>query len=131
MFNYGVTITCSPHFKKDAEQPWVTQEGDGIISLWMHTRLSLTLEKVAKLIENAAISQAQSQAGNLSGWDLHYQYTATIHNMTIRGRTISQEEMASYPAKDHIRDGETFNLLYSFKANSSRGWLLFCPCCLI
>ena len=83
MFNYSVhrtTITCTPHIKEDAERPWITQEGDGQISVWMHPKSSMTLEEVAKLVENAAVSQAESQAEETQDINLHYQYSATIHN---------------------------------------------------
>ena len=91
----------------------------------------MTLEEVAKLVENAAVSQAESQAEETQGINLRYQYSATIHNVTIRGQIISREQLDSYPAKDHIHDGETSNLLYSFDATSSRGQLLYCPCFLM
>lgn len=112
------TVTCTPHFKSDAEQPWVVQEGVGVISLWMHPDSNMTLEDVAALIESFASSQVDQRMINYSG---------RIHNATFRGQTIVREQMSARLARDYVRDGEPFNLRFIFGA-SPKLWLIFCPC---
>ena len=55
----SATVTCTPHFKNDAERPWITQEGVGIISISLHPKSEITLEEVAKLIENLLLVKLQ------------------------------------------------------------------------
>ena len=112
------TVTCTPHYKDDAHQPWVVQEGVGIISVWMSPNTSLKLEDIAQLIENFAATQVNQKV---------MYYSGTVQSMTFRGQTILRGQMADYFAKDYMNDGETFNLRFTFSAYP-KPWLIFCPC---
>ena len=61
------TVTCTPHFKNDADRPWITQEGVGIISISLHPKSDITLEDAAKLIENFASRQVSDQLATQPG----------------------------------------------------------------
>ena len=115
------TVTCTPRYKDDAHQPWVVQEGVGIISVWMSPNTSLKLEDIAQLIENFAASQVNQKV---------VYYNGTVQNMTIRGQTILRAQMTDYFAKDYMRDGETFNLRFTI-STYPKPWLIFCPCFII
>ena len=79
---------------------------------------SLKLEDIAQLIENFAASLVNQKIVS---------YNGTVWNMTFHGQTILRAQMADYFAKDYIRDGETFNLYYTF-STFPKPWLLICPC---
>ena len=103
-------LTCTPHFKADADQPWVTMDSIIAVSLWMSPNSPMTLEDVAQLIENFAATQVQQQlAGQpLSG---NVKYQGSVLSMTFRQQTIQRAQMTSLAAKDYIREGENFNLI--------------------
>ena len=47
-----LTLSCTPHFKDDAERPWITQESITSVSLWFNPDGGSTLEDIAETIEN-------------------------------------------------------------------------------
>ena len=103
-------LTCTPHFKPDADQPWVTMDSIIAVSLWMSPNTFMTLEDVAQLIENFAATQVQQQ---LSGQPLcgNVKFRGSVLSMTFRQQTIQRAQMVSLAAKDYIHEGENFNLL--------------------
>ena len=125
------TVTCTPHFKNDAERPWITQEGVGIISISLHPKSEITLEDVAKLIENFSSRQVADQVATQPTitQTVNFQFRSTVYNMTFRGEIIQRAQMVTYRAVDYMRDGEPFNLLYNFTNTSTLkpGML---PCCI-
>ena len=128
------TVTCTPHFKNDADRPWITQEGVGIISISLHPKSDITLEDVAKLIENFASRQVSDQLATQPGaaQTMNIQFRSTVYNMTFRGEIIQRAQMVNHRAIDYMRDGEPFNLLYNFTNTSTvNPWMLFCPCCIL
>ncbi len=77
-----IELTGIPRFKEDAQQPWVTRlasrqlfacNSDGLrvywvtkegiiqLSVWMHPRSTMTLEDVARLIEQYAVNTTAQQ----------------------------------------------------------------------
>ena len=125
------TVSCTPHFKNDAERPWITQEGVGIISISLHPKSEITLEEVAKLIENFSSRQVADQVATQPTitQTVNFQFRSTVYNMTFRGEIIQRAQMVTYRAVDYMRDGEPFNLLYKFTNTSTLkpGML---PCCI-
>ena len=57
--------TCTPHFKQDAQNCWVTQENETKLELWLHPQSQMTLEDVAKVIDNH-IAALKNQAPGLA-----------------------------------------------------------------
>ena len=47
---YSTTV-CTPHFKPDAEKPWVTKENKESIHFWFNPYKTQTLLEVAESIE--------------------------------------------------------------------------------
>ena len=91
----SATVTCTPHFKNDAERPWITQEGVGIISISLHPNSEITLEEVAKLIENFASRQVADQIATQPTvtQTMNVQFRSTVYNMTFRGEIIQRAQM--------------------------------------
>ena len=60
--SYTPAIACTPHFKADAQQPWVTQ-GNGLLSIgfWFSPKAGLTLEDVAAVVEGFVSSNISKQ----------------------------------------------------------------------
>ncbi len=131
MSSRAETVTCTPHFKQDADRAWVTQEGAGILSLWMNPNSDMTLEDIAKLIEQFGEKQVADQlAAQPSSRLVNVNFTNSIHNATIRGETFQRAQFVNYHAKEYLHDGEPFNLLYAF-ATTVPVWLYLCPCCIL
>jgi len=127
-------VTCTPRYKYDADRPWITQEGVGIISLSLHPNSEMTLEDVARLVENFASGQVADQLAlqPMATQAANVRFHGTICNMTFRRETIQRAQMLKYRAVDYIQDGEPFNLLYKFTTTSTvKPWILFCPCCFL
>ena len=107
-------LTCTPHFKADADQPWVTMDSVIALSLWMSPKTPMTLEDVAQLIENFAATLVQHQlAGQPNARVLSsmVKFRGSVLSMTFRQQTIQRAQMASLAANDYIHEGENFNFL--------------------
>ena len=114
----NIPLTCTPHFKPDADQPWITMDSKTAISLWISPNTPLTLEDVAQLIENFVVSQfEQKLAGQPTCGKI--QLHCSVFSMTFRQQAIDQSQMASLAAKDYVRDGEPFNLFSRQRARES------------
>ena len=97
----------------------------------------MTLEEVAKLIENFSASQVSQQlshsaaqnplaaaAANASN------YRGEVYSMTFRGQNITRSQMQDFPAKDHLREGEPFNMIFT-QTITSNVFAVLCPCCAV
>ena len=103
-------LTCTPHFKPDADQPWITMDSITAISLWISPNTPMTLEDVAQLIENFAHTQFQQQVAAQPTVG-NYQYQGRIINMQFRQQNIHRNQMTSFAASNYVRDGEPFNFI--------------------
>ena len=115
-------VTCTPLYKVDATNPWVTQEGPWILSLSLSPNSDMTLEDAAKLIENFPATQVSSQP--------FPQPRYTVRNMTFRGQVIHHEQFVYYRAVDYMHDGESFNLLLHISSGLPI-LMVLCPCCIL
>ncbi len=111
-------LSAIPRFKEDAQQPWVTKEGLYQFSIWMHPKNTMTLEDVARLIEqyaaNKTAQQLQQQAtvnpiaGAASN---NTTYTGVVNSMTFRGQVIDRSQLFNYAAVDYMKEGENFSFM--------------------
>ena len=92
------TLSCTAHFKNDAEKPWMTADSPANLRYWFNPNTELTLEDVAASIEEFARSQ--------------YRSDGQVLNFTIRGQTYSKETMANFKAAEYLHDKEPFNLVF-------------------
>ena len=108
--NTSQTLSCTAHFKKDAEKPWVTSDSPIQLNYWFNPITDLTLEDVAASIEEFARSQYRSDGQVLS--------------FTIRGQAYSKETMVNFKAAEYLHDKEPFNLAYKHNLKKVRCTIL-------
>ncbi len=113
-----IELTRIPRFKEDAQQPWVTKEGIIQLSVWMHPKSTMTLEDVARLIEQYAVNttaqqlQQQATVNPLAGAaSNNTTYSGIVNSMTFRGQVINRSQLFNYAAVDYMKDGENFSFL--------------------
>ena len=120
---YGIA-TCTPHFKPDAEKPWVTKESNTIIHFWFDPRKTQTLLEAAEAIETWAAYEYQNETKKQvkASIDnvpccmrccLHIndnEYHAAITKMEIRGESYDRDAMAVKYTNELFRDGEPITL---------------------
>ena len=114
--------TCTPHFKQDARNAWITQDGDSKLCIWLHPQSSITLEDAARLIDEYIMTRLQQGPG------AHLVPDQVVDSMTFRGQSIARAQMASCRAVDYMRDDEPFPLLYRIIPRINT-FGIFCPCC--
>ena len=126
----SATFSCTPHYKEDADKPWVTLESELAFSIWLSPKSSMTLEDAAKLIENFAAGQVSRQLALRDDPVVNYNYQGVVCSMTFQGQDIQRTQMTNCSAKDYMREGEPFNLIFTqtYRATVNR-MVLFCPCC--
>ena len=135
-----VTFSVTPHYKDDADQPWITLESQLAISVWLSPKTNMTLEDVAKLIESFAADQVSQQLtystsatqNPFAAGAASVNYRGEVYSMTFRGQNIMRSQMLNFSAKDHLREGEPFNMIFTqtFGSLDSDTFLaLLCPCC--
>ena len=110
-----ISITCTPHFKHDAENAWVTREGQGSIHYWFNPDKIKTLLEMAESIEAWSLNDFQQQAGQVAMpcpccKPPSVDYSLTINSMEIRGRTYDRQAMASCEVSSTIHNEEPFNI---------------------
>ena len=108
------TLACTPHFKDDAQDPWVTMESPLQVSYWFNPQSGVTLEDMAAAMESFASSNFSRQlqgAGGVPG-PVSVNYSGQILNVAIRGQIYSRETLINYSAAEYLHDGEAFNMDY-------------------
>ena len=128
MSTTSVTYSCTPHYKEDADKPWVTLESELAYSIWLSPKSSMTLEDVAKLIESFVTGQISQQLAHKDPV-VNYNYEGVVRSMIFRGQDIQRTQMANYSVKDYVREGEPFNLVFAQTFRAKFNPLVFlCPC---
>ena len=96
-----LTISCTPHFKDDAERPWITQDSITSVSLWFNPGGGSTLEDIAETIENFVRT--------MPGYS-HQIASCSLQSLTVRGEVFRKNMMSSYMAGDKLHDLEPFTV---------------------
>jgi len=107
---FGSTlVTCTPHFKSDVENPWVTRESKILLHYWFDPDKTKTLLQVAENIEAWAVGdyQVQVQQTNICCPPRFHLYISYVE---IRGRTYGRQEMATLSTSRALYDNEPFNM---------------------
>ena len=101
-----MSISCTPHFKHDAEKPWVTKESVSSMHYWFNPEKEQTLIAVVEQIEEwirfdfAQVSQNPN-------------YVMGVQSMEIRGVNYTLDELANKTTGENFRDEEPFTLRFS------------------
>ena len=110
--NGPMSISCTPHFKPDAQRPWVTRESVTSLHYWYDPKTEQTLLEVAEQIEkwiqyDFAALRAQ---GHRSSY--REQYNMNILCMEIRGVEFNREVLATKTTTDNFNNEEPFTLRF-------------------
>ena len=115
------TVSCVAHYKDDIDKPWVSMEGMNF-SLRLHPKSTMTLEDLAKLIEDFLNSLFASNNSSLQlpatqqlrvvqKVDVKVQ-VCLIKSLVFRGESMARAQFATLQAVDYLRDQEPFNVVY-------------------
>ena len=126
LFGFGpMSISCTPHFKPDAERPWVTRESVTSLHYWYNPKTAQTLLEVAEQIERWI--QYDYKALKLRLWG--NQYNMNILCMEIRGVEFDRDVLATKTTTDNFYNEEPFTL--RFQNTLSRSSSSEFECCII
>ena len=109
-----LSISCTPHFKNDAETAWVTQDSLTTVSLWLNPDRGLTLKDVAETIEQFV--------NTMPGYSTQIS-SCTLQSIAIRGEVFTNN-MSAHMARDKLHDSEQFTVKVVQKVQSA-------VCCVI
>ena len=98
-----MSISCTPHFKDDAETAWVTQDSLTTVSLWFNPDRGLTLEDVAETIDQFVHTMPGFSSQIAS---------CTLQSLVIRGEVFNKDSLmlSAHMAGDKLHDGEQFTV---------------------
>ena len=113
--------------KKMQTSPGSPLRSELAFSIWLSPKSSMTLEDAAKLIENFAAGQVSRQLALRDDPVVNYNYQGVVCSMTFQGQDIQRTQMTNCSAKDYMREGEPFNLIFTqtYRATVNR-MVLFC-----
>ena len=138
-----MTVSCTPHYKDDVDKPWCTREGILNITLFLSPKSTMSLEDLAKLIEEFLHTiHADSAMGNRGPHgtfqtNTNVKYEMYIQNMIFQGESMPRSaQMSTLQAKTFLRDQEPFSVVYELRFSviattdfERRGFLQSCcPC---
>ena len=126
LFGFGsMSISCTPHFKPDAERPWVTRESVTSLHYWYNPKTEQTLLKVVEQIER----WIQYDYKALKQGSVLNQYNMTILCIEIRGVEFDRDVLATKTTTDNFYNEEPFT--FRFQNTLSRSSSSEFECCII
>ena len=109
LFGLGyMSISCTPHFKPDAERPWVTRESATSLHYWYNPKTEQTLLEVVEQIER----WIQYDYKALNPRSMRNQYNMNILCMEIRGVEFDRDVLAAKTTTDNFYNEEPFTLRF-------------------
>ena len=103
-YSHGrLSISCTPHFKHDAEKPWVTKESASSMHYWFNPEKEQTLIEVVEQIEEWIRYDFAEVTQN-------HNYHMGVQSMEIRGINYTREELANKTTGGYLHDEEPFTL---------------------
>ena len=114
LFGFGrMSISCTPHFKPDAERPWVTRESVTSLHYWYNPEKEQTLLEVAEQIERWIHHDYEALVSRRTG--LFPVYAMNILSMEIRGVEYDRQALATKTTRDSYRNEEPFTIRFDTK----------------
>ena len=104
------SVTCTPHFKQDADKPWVTRESQVLVHFWFNPDRTQTLLQVAESIEAWAQNDYQQQLQQAPLACCAGSYSIIINNMEIRGTTYDRQAFATLYTINILHNEEPFTM---------------------
>ena len=99
-----MSLCCTPHFKPDAEKPWVTKESVSSLHYWYNPEKGQTLLEVVEQIE------AWMRYDFEDTLQTTVSYNMNILSMEICGVKYTREELATKTASESLCNEEPFTL---------------------
>ena len=101
-------------------------------SIWLSHTSGMTLEDAAKLLETFASEQQllHDTAQSSVMANVNYQSEGVLSSMIFRGEKIQRSQMADCSAKDYMREGEPFNVVFT-QTYMVNPMTMICPCCAV
>ena len=108
------TVTCIPHFKDDADNPWVTKESDVLIRYWFNPKKTHNLLQIAESIEawTQDTFQQNMQENRLIACCIR-NYSIIICKMEIRGKSYDRQAFETLSTESILLNEEPFNMTVS------------------
>ena len=111
---FFVVKVCTPHFKYDTEDPYVTQGSSGI-HCWFNPDKTKTLILLAYCIKYHFEDEDYKKIEQSSCPSSCFCYSGvTVINMQIKGNKYNRRAMCIKTTSEYLRDGESFNIKISF-----------------
>ena len=110
----SVSISCTPHFKPDAEKPWVTRESTTSLHYWFNPEKRQTLIEVVEQIEAWSSYDFEELVKNLENVPscCFSGYTMNIKHIEIRGVKYNREVLATKTTSESFCNEEPFTVRY-------------------
>lgn len=138
----SMTVSCTPHYKDDVDKPWCSREGVINIALFLSPKSTMSLEDVAKMIEeflHTIHTDSGMQVTQLTfQTNVSVKYEMNIQSMIFQGESMPRSaQMSTLQAKTFLRDQEPFSVVYELRMSGTtttdvqrRGFFQSCcPCC--
>ena len=112
-----MSVSCTPHFKPDAETPWVTKESITSVHYWFNPEKRQTLLEVVEQIEgwiNHDFEETTKEIEPLCE-SCFCSYSINIRNIEIRGVKYNREALATKTTFESLCNEEPITLRFSSK----------------
>ena len=103
-------LTCTPHFKYDTKDPYITKEGDSHIHCWFNPDKTQTLSQLAACIEAQLLDEHQEAMKQNSCACCYGPGEFTVTSMEVGGSTHDCQAMATKITLECLSNEESFNV---------------------
>ena len=111
-YGFGpMSISCTLHFKSDAEKPWVTKESISSIHYWFNPEKEVE-QTLIEMVEQIEAWMDYDYRETLQKSYATHGYVMNILNMEICGVKYTHEELATMVTIKYIHNEEPFTLRY-------------------
>ena len=107
-----MSVSCTPHFKPDAEAPWVTKDSITSFHYWFNPEKRQNLLEVIELIEGWVYHDFSETAQEIEpvSKSCFCAYSISIRSIEIRGIKYNREALASKTTFESLCNEEPFTL---------------------
>lgn len=107
-----MSVSCTPHFKPDAESPWVTKESITSVHYWFNPEKRQTLLEVVEQIEGWIYHDFSETAQEIEPVckSCFCAYSINIWSMEIRGVKYNRETLRRKTTFESLCNEEPFTL---------------------
>ena len=115
IFCAHLVLVCTPHFKYDTENPYVTMEGSSHIHCWFNPDKTKTLILLAHCIRDHFEDETYKKIEQSSCPSCCFFYGGvTVISMQIEGTIYNRTAMNDKTTSEYLRVEESFNIKITF-----------------